>query len=475
MVRLINSHAEGKLDKNEFADIVHTEDWIEEKLISALRNEKVSEVVSVEDAINRIGIESCSFTLMNLLISNLAATNGRKPPSDLVEMQIFTAAASYFFAKKTSVERPERAYISGLLSNISYFYMSAHHPEELEKITEKENTLIKRMTLEWEIFGIDHSEISYLILGNSRIPSVIYEPVRYHHQKALHSSAAEGIDKGLLLSTFFGSALTNIFYEDFSLTSEFRKDIKNLTGLYAEDLDETVEDIIVFFKEKCRGSGLEKLFFPGYFRIVSWFDTHMAMLGSEFDQTRKKITELNLQNRKYQKVLEDNSRKLVGIAMQDPLTGAFNRRYLNEKLQDEFLRAKRYGLGFTVISCDIDHFKKINDTYGHGYGDTVLEELVKIIRTAIRKTDYIARIGGEEFLIVCHSPGGSGGYVIAEKIRLAIENSVFEHNGETVPVTMSFGVADYYPEVKSAEELIRISDERLYTAKNAGRNLVVYK
>jgi diguanylate cyclase (GGDEF)-like protein len=412
---------------------------------------------------------------MNIFISELASNSKYPGISLILEMQIFMAEASYILAKKSMTEFPHRAYISALLSNISYFYISTFHPEEFEKILAQDSTSIKRMAAEWEIFGLDHAEISYLILGSSRVPSEIYEPVRYHHQKNLQISLGDNSTGNISLCTFFGSILTNMFYENFSLATEFRKDIKNLMGLYSDDLEDIIDEIIIAFRNRAKESGINKLDFPGYFKIISWFDTQMAMLGSEFEITRKKMTELNSQNLKYQKALEDNSRKLVGIALQDPLTGAFNRRYLGEKLSDEFLKAKRYGLNFTLISCDIDHFKNINDTYGHGYGDIVLIKLVQIIKSAIRKTDYIARIGGEEFLIVCHSSSGAGGYTIAEKIRKAIESTVFESEGNLIPVTMSFGVADYYPEVKSAEELIRISDERLYTAKNSGRNRVICK
>jgi len=475
MIRMIIAATEKKITTPDIFDIITSEPELEQRFMTCINTNRAFEIKTLNEAVEILGADKCTFSLMNIFISDISSVNHINDTSKILEMQIFTAVASYVIAKKTGISYPHLAYISGMLTNISYFYISAFHPEEYQKIALKDDNSIKRMTTEWELFGLDHSEISYLLLGSSRIPHEIYEPVRYHHQKTIQKTIGTNNIENLSLSLYFGSMLTNIFYEDFNLATEFRKDIKNLMNIYSDELENTVDEIIEMFKTEIRSIGVRNSNFPGYFKIISWFDTQLAMMSSDFDLTKKKMTELNSQNLKYQKALEDNSRKLVGIALQDPLTGAFNRRYLSERLQDEFLKAKRYGLSFTLISCDIDHFKKINDTYGHGFGDTVLVKLVQIIKSGIRKTDYIARTGGEEFLLVCHSSNGIGGEVIAEKIRRSVETAVFEYEDTVVPVTMSFGVAEYYSEVKSAEELIRISDERLYTAKNTGRNKVIYK
>ncbi len=472
-VDLLNSSLKG-ITKSEMTSVISRMN-MKERFLESVNSVSGSDVSSLDKAFDSLGKEYCFILLLNVILKDLVLKKEDPGLSPIFEMQIFTASSSYFLAKLCKVPNPCLAYISGLMSNISYFYIASSHPEEFRKITEKNDNSIKRMTSEWEIFGLDHAEISYILLRSSGLNSEITEPVRYHHQKTIQRSIGPDNKENSSLCIYFGSVLTNIFYEDLNLATEFRKDIKSLMNLYSDKLEDMVDESVDLLKISLKALGIRGIHFPGYFKIITRFDTQLAMISSEYDMTQRKIAELNSQNIKYQKVLEDNSRKLVGIALLDPLTGAYNRRYLDEKLHDEFLKAKRYGINFTLISCDIDHFKKINDTFGHGFGDTVLVKLVTIMKLTIRKTDYIARVGGEEFVIVCHSPSGSGGYSIAEKIRRVIESSIFEFQSNIVPVTMSFGVADYYPEVKSAEELIRISDERLYKAKNAGRNKVIEK
>lgn len=472
-VDLLNSSLNG-ISKAELTEVINSRN-LKEIFLESVKKAYGPNVSTVEKAFDALGKEYCFILLLNVILKHLVLKEEDSSLSPIFEMQIFTASSGYFLAKISRIPNPYLVYISGLLSNISYFYISSSHPREFRHITETNDNSIKRMTSEWEIFGLDHAEISYILLRSSGLNSEITEPVRYHHQKTIQRSIGTDNTENSSLCIYFGSVLTNIFYEDLNLATEFRKDIKSLMNLYSDQLEDIVDESVDFLKICLKSLGITGIHFPGYFKIITRFDTQLAMISSEFDMTQRKIAELNTQNIKYQKVLEDNSRKLVGIALLDPLTGAFNRRFLDEKLHDEFLKAKRYGINFTLISCDIDHFKNINDTYGHGFGDTVLVKLVTIIKTTIRKTDYIARVGGEEFVIVCHSPNGSGGFSIAEKVRKVIENSVFEFQGNIVPVTMSFGVADYYPEVKSAEELVRISDERLYKAKNSGRNKVIDK
>jgi two-component system, cell cycle response regulator len=365
--------------------------------------------------------------------------------------------------------------VSGLLSYIGYIYILRYFKDEFKKIMSMDKNSIKRMNYEWETFGIDHAEISYIILESAGIIPELCIPVRNHHQKSLQESLGRDNIKNISSCLYLGSQLTSLFYEDLSSIPEFRKDIKSLTGLYSTELEDIVDEIIEFFRTESRSLGILRPSFPGYFKILSYYDTKLAMVQSELEIANKKFADINSQNFRYQKAIEDNNKKLVGLALQDPLTGAYNRRYLDEKLHDEFLKARRYNQSFTLISADIDHFKKINDTYGHAFGDLVLIKLVQIIKSTIRKTDYIARTGGEEFLVVCHLSNELGGIIIAEKMRKTIESSSFRFEGKDVPVTMSFGVVNYYPEVKSVEELIRVSDDRLYAAKNAGRNKVIYK
>lgn len=161
----------------------------------------------------------------------------------------------------------------------------------------------------------------------------------------------------------------------------------------------------------------------------------------------------------------------------DPLTGIFNRRHLDRRLQEEVLRCQRYNLRLAVLLVDIDHFKKVNDTWGHQIGDLVLKHVSRIFVDVLRQTDMVARFGGEEFVILLpHTPEPES-FALAERLRKTVEKSpllfVAEGTQAEIPITISIGSACLLSENDSAFDLLERADKAMYRAKKEGRNRVV--
>ncbi|MET0283156.1 MAG: GGDEF domain-containing protein [Polyangiales bacterium] len=158
----------------------------------------------------------------------------------------------------------------------------------------------------------------------------------------------------------------------------------------------------------------------------------------------------------------------------DGLTQVYNRRYFQEALERELQRSRRYGHHFTLVLLDIDHFKQINDRYGHQAGDTVLRRLGTLVQHKVRTNDVVARIGGEEFALILPESTPAGGRALAEKLRRAVEQESFRHENEVVPVTISLGLAEFQPTMAgdNADLLVKRADQQLYAAKKSGRNRV---
>jgi two-component system cell cycle response regulator len=154
----------------------------------------------------------------------------------------------------------------------------------------------------------------------------------------------------------------------------------------------------------------------------------------------------------------------------DGLTELHNKRYFNEAIEREMSRAKRYTRTFSLLLFDIDHFKQINDTYGHLAGDAVLRQLGALVRNRVRRDDVPARTGGEEFAIILPEVGLEGAIQLAEKLRVAIETSTFKFEGAQIPVTISSGVVEWQHEIVDPQDLVKLTDEKLYEAKRTGRN-----
>jgi two-component system cell cycle response regulator len=173
--------------------------------------------------------------------------------------------------------------------------------------------------------------------------------------------------------------------------------------------------------------------------------------------------------------LRDANTQIERLSVTDPLLGIFNRRYLHERLPQEAARARRYGTSLSLVMADLDHFKSINDSYGHQAGDAVLQHSVSVARSALRKSDWMARYGGEEFVIVLPETHLQGAYAVAERMRrLCAETPIVLPTGQVV-VTASFGVAsldDTPSSSEDADSLLREADKALYESKRTGRNKV---
>jgi len=162
------------------------------------------------------------------------------------------------------------------------------------------------------------------------------------------------------------------------------------------------------------------------------------------------------------------------MAVRDGLTGLFNHRYFQERLEDEIAKAERYNKDLSLVLLDVDHFKKLNDQYGHPEGDRVLKTVTRLILETVRnRVDTVARYGGEEFIVILPETDANAAYESAERIRRRIESHLFEDGkGGVYRVTVSLGTASYPFDARPAAKLIHAADTALYASKNGGRNRV---
>jgi two-component system cell cycle response regulator len=171
--------------------------------------------------------------------------------------------------------------------------------------------------------------------------------------------------------------------------------------------------------------------------------------------------------------IEEQRTELTRLATLDELTGLYNRRFFMRRLHEEIERATRYGSPLSLLLLDVDHFKRVNDTYGHLVGDTVLASLAEIIRGTFRRTDVAARYGGEEFCALLTQTDLAGTEQVAERLRQGFAARAVElQDGTRLSVTCSAGVAEFGKDGIDGGTLLKVADARLYRAKGAGRNRV---
>jgi diguanylate cyclase (GGDEF)-like protein len=170
--------------------------------------------------------------------------------------------------------------------------------------------------------------------------------------------------------------------------------------------------------------------------------------------------------------LQAANAQLQQLSRTDRLTGLYNRGHWEESLKVAYARHRRYGNATALVMLDIDHFKRVNDTYGHPAGDKVIEEVARLIHEHVRETDVAGRYGGEEFSVVLSDTDRDGGRVFAERLRKAVEELEVLHNGQSIRFTISLGVADLSQPSINHADLIAWADHALFAAKKAGRNRV---
>lgn len=206
------------------------------------------------------------------------------------------------------------------------------------------------------------------------------------------------------------------------------------------------------------------------FTIAVSLEEHTKSLSHDLRIHSKEVAILDKKVKKLEKELE----KAKDASKEDFLTKLYNRRALDEYMEIKEGEYERYGHNYSVVMFDLDHFKAVNDKYGHSAGDAVLSAFAKILKHEIRNVDIVGRFGGEEFIAVLEETDAEGGFIFAEKVRKHVQKARFMYKGDRIAVTVSCGVGERKLNT-SLKNTINSSDNFLYKAKDNGRNQVVFK
>ena len=372
---------------------------------------------------------------MNELVKNINATLRRYPLTDEYKANI---------ALKANSDNSAQTRLNNILNDLLLKSVFANEFRNLSDFLNYERILVEKL------FSLMSSFVEYSVAG-----VFFASPDDYAENILYIDTLGRNINK---------SVLSDVQYDFFKKMEEFKslKDTKFevVRILLGKELDYKFSDL------------KSKIIIPLIFdkKLIGGicFYTRQNMDYASFRYFDIMISELlAIFKMKYQYTEKEF------MSVLDGLTGLYNRRQFEIGLEQEYNRTKRHPSDFSLAILDIDFFKKVNDTYGHQYGDYVLKTVASLMKQAFRKTDLLYRYGGEELIMIMPETNIEGAIIPVQRLRRMIEEYDFDYNGVKTKVTASIGLTMNYPEFNSPAELLKSADEALYKAKESGRNRVV--
>lgn len=372
---------------------------------------------------------------MNELVKNINATLRRYPLTDEYKANI---------ALKANSDNSAQTRLNNILNDLLLKSVFANEFRNLSDFLNYERILVEKL------FSLMSSFVEYSVAG-----VFFASPDDYAENILYIDTLGRNINK---------SVLSDVQYDFFKKMEEFKslKDTKFevVRILLGKELDYKFSDL------------KSKIIIPLIFdkKLIGGicFYTRQNMDYASFRYFDIMISELlAIFKMKYQYTEKEF------MSVLDGLTGLYNRRQFEIGLEQEYNRTKRHPSDFSLAILDIDFFKKVNDTYGHQYGDYVLKTVANLMKQAFRKTDLLYRYGGEELIMIMPETNIEGAIIPVQRLRRMIEEYDFDYNGVKAKVTASIGLTMNYSEFNSPAELLKSADEALYKAKESGRNRVV--
>lgn len=436
-------------------------------------------VSTISQAVVMLGLASVKTLALGFSLAD-GLTGHCSQDSDLKQYwrrSLLFAVASRTFAEKRIAILREEAFVAGLLADIGTFAMSEALGDDYAEFAVAEQVNhITMLDRERERFGVDHQEVGRYMAESWHLPELLTLPVGCHHSP----EACGDVDPmvadlagviyaaNLCAETFCGRPSQ----ED---VARFEEAAKKYVGVDQAACRDLIENLHTDVDEVGTLLDMEVPDSMSYAEIVRQASEELARLSLESQQETQKIERDHRKAVSRLQELEEANRQLSQNANCDPLTGIYNRRFLEVFLEREIARAQRFRRPLSLLFIDVDYFKQINDKHGHPVGDAVLQQITQLLKAATREVDCLCRYGGEEFVLTLLETDLLGAKQVGEKVRRLIAAWKFDIKGldEVLHVTISVGVATMNPRRPMDKEvLLQMADESVYAAKNEGRNCV---
>ena len=396
-----------KLYFNDLANIISSDPALAAKILMVANSSfyNVSRKIdSIPKALAILGTN----TLKNIALSFVIAKGLRGPSEGGFDFDFFwkralTAAVSADILSSVISDKNENTFVTALLQDIGIIIMYLCRTEDyLRVLDEKKASSSAIEEAERKIFGFDHQELGSEVLKNWGIPDTIYRPIRYHHHYEDIPQDIQITSHLLLLS----DKMSSVYHG--TRSAEKIIDIKRIIcgdyGVIEDDLESAIDSVANKTVEILSFFDIDPGNMKPFSQILQEANEELGKLNFSYEQLTVELKQAKKKAENFAKELKKANEQLRDMVFKDGLTGLYNHRYFQDIMDHELSRARRYKKPFSLIMLDIDHFKKINDEYGHPVGDIVLKEVSKAIEDSIRDSDIAAAMVEKNLPLYCRRP-----------------------------------------------------------------------
>ena len=386
--------------------------------------------------------------------------------------QSVAAAVSAELLARELKQQSENIFVTALLKDIGILVLSQEKGNIYNRLISDvaDNGLLAKA--EHKLFGFDHSQVGYALLSHWQIAENICEPILYHTNP--DQAPAESQQNASIL--FYAGQIASLCLDYGATTTApaLHEQLEKRFGMSQQQtynlLDESANktnEIIDFFE-------IESDDLVPYSALLQQANAELTRINLSKEQMVLELNVARVKSERMARQLQESNARLRELVYRDGLTGLYNHRYFHESFDKELARSRRYHSSLSLILFDLDHFKTVNDRYGHPAGDVVLMNVAKAVCSAVRPCDIVARYGGDEFAIILPETGAEGARVFASRLRRCVEGIATHHQDQVIYVTMSAGLTTTTPETLEVtkDELILATDQALLLSKSSGRNQV---
>lgn len=411
----------------------------------------------VRDAVMVLGFRNVKTLALGFtLVSGIRGKRGDSFDSNgFWQRSLLAASGAQAIAREARLREAEDAFLGGLIHGIGVLaLLQAVGEEYLAMVQAAAGSFRRLLALEAEQYGLDHTVVGGELLSSWRLPDALAAAVRFQRTADLAPEAVRPIARAVATGISIADVATGGAPGE-SL-AEYHLRCRTWFNLDRERADALLEEVLVNEAE------MRSLFDVP--RTAGWdVDEILARANDALVQLS---LEMNQENERLHTVASE----LAEEASTDALTGTANRRAFDHQLALHFDTARRFGTPVTLVMADIDHFKRVNDDFGHQVGDRVLELVAEGLRSGLRRGDVLARYGGEEFAILLPGTGLHAACEVGERIRTEVEKLRLAVADGSIGVTISLGVTEIGGWHASPDAVVADADRALYSAKHAGRN-----